>query len=98
MAGGNPPDRPGLVFPKYHEIFFIDECLQSRMEAFPDGSEGKEATGRIEDAETQVQSLGREDPLEEGMASLSSILAEKSPCMDRGAWWATVQEVTKSQT
>ena len=29
--------------------------------------------------ETQVQSLGREDPLEEGMASHSSILAWRIP-------------------
>ena len=29
--------------------------------------------------ETQIQSLGREDPLEEGMATLSSILAWRIP-------------------
>ena len=39
--------------------------------------------------ETQVQSLGREDPLEEGMATHSNILAWRIP-MDRGAWWVTV--------
>ena len=44
--------------------------------------------------ETSVQSLGWEDPLEEGMATHSSILAWRIP-MDRGAWWATVHEVTK---
>ena len=47
--------------------------------------------------ETWVQSLGREDPLEEGMAARSSILVWRNP-MDRGAWWATVHGVTKSQT
>ena len=36
-------------------------------------------------------------PLEEGMATHSSILAWRIP-MDRGAWWATIQGVTKSQT
>ena len=40
--------------------------------------------------ETWVQSLGWEDPLEEGMATHSSILAWRI-LMDRGAWWATVQ-------
>ena len=35
--------------------------------------------------ETWVRSLGWEDPLEEGMAILSSILAWRIP-MDRGAW------------
>ena len=47
--------------------------------------------------ETWVQSLGWEDPLEEGMATHSNILAWKIP-MDRGAWLATVHGVTKSQT
>ena len=47
--------------------------------------------------ETWVQYLGREDPLEKGMATHSSILAWRIP-MDRGAWWATVYEVAKSQT
>ena len=47
--------------------------------------------------ETWVRSLGWEDPLEEDMATHSSILAWRIP-MDRGAWWATVHGVTKSQT
>ena len=47
--------------------------------------------------ETWVRSLGWEDPLEEGMATYSSILAWRIP-MDRGAWQATVHGVTKSQT
>ena len=47
--------------------------------------------------ETQVQSLDWEDPLEEGMATHSSILAWKIPT-DRGARWATAYGVTKSWT
>ena len=39
----------------------------------------------------------QEDPLEEGTAAHSSILAWRIP-MDKGAWWATVHGVTKSQT
>ena len=35
--------------------------------------------------ETQVRSLGGEDPLVKGMATHSSILAWRIP-MDRGAW------------
>ena len=49
-----------------------------------------------ETQETQVPSLDQEDPLEEEMATHSSILAWKNP-KDRGAWWATVHGVTKSQ-
>ena len=47
--------------------------------------------------EAWVQSLGLEDPLEEGMATRSGILVWRIP-MDRGAWWATVHGVAKSQT
>ena len=47
--------------------------------------------------ETWVQSLGQEDPLEEGMATHPSILAWRIP-MDRRVWWATVQRVAKSWT
>ena len=47
--------------------------------------------------ETWVQPLGWEDPLEEGLATHSSILAWRIP-MDRGAWQAKVHRVTKSWT
>jgi len=47
--------------------------------------------------ETWVQSLGWEDPLEEGMATRSSILAWRIP-MDRAAWRATIHGVTRSRT
>ena len=46
---------------------------------------------------TWVQSLGWEDPLEQGTATHSSVLAWRIP-MDRGTWQATAHEVTKSQT
>ena len=46
---------------------------------FPGGSMIKNPRAMQESQETQVQSLGREDTLEEGMATHSS----------RGAWWAT---------
>ena len=36
---------------------------------------------------TWVESLGQEDPLEEGMATHSSVLSWRIP-MDRGAWQA----------
>ena len=56
----------------------------------PGGSDGKESACNVGD-------LGWEDPLEEGMATHSSILAWRVP-MDRGAWWARVHGVAKSQT
>ena len=47
--------------------------------------------------ETWVQSLDWEDPLEEGIATHSSILAWRIP-MDSGAWWATVHGVAELDT
>ena len=47
--------------------------------------------------ETWVPSLVWEDPLEEGMATHSSILAWRI-LVDRGAWRATVHGVAKSRT
>ena len=43
----------------------------------PDGSDGKESACNAGDMgrETQVQSLGQEDPLEKGITTNSSILA-----------------------
>jgi len=49
-----------------------------------------------ETQEAWVPSLGHKDPLEEGTATHSSILAWRIP-MDRGAWWATVHRVAKNQ-
>ena len=46
--------------------------------------------------ETWLQSLGGEDPLEKGMATHSNILAWEN-AMNRGAWWATVHGVMKSE-
>ena len=54
----------------------------------------KNPSAMRETLEKQVQSLGREDPLEEETATHSSILAWANPT-DRGAWWATVHGVTK---
>ena len=45
--------------------------------------------------ETQVRSLGQEDPLEKEMATHFSIFTWEIPWTDRGAWQATVHEVTK---
>ena len=43
------------------------------------------------------QSLGWEDPVEEGMATHSSILVWRIT-IDRGAWWATVHGIVESYT
>ena len=48
-----------------------------------------------ETQETQVQSLGQEDPLEEKMATHSFSCLENP--MDRGAWRATVRGAAESR-
>jgi len=44
-----------------------------------------------------IRDMGWENPLEEGMATHSSILAWRIP-MDRGTWQATIHGITKSWT
>ena len=53
---------------------------------FPRGSVGKESAYTEGDLGSD---LIQEDPLEEGMVTYSSILAQGIP-MVRGAWWAAV--------
>ena len=60
--------------------------------SFPGGSDGKKSTCN---AVTYVPSLGWEDPLEEDMATYSSILAWRLP-INRGAWRATVHGLAES--
>ena len=71
--------------------------VATKNEGFPGSSVVKNPPALQEPQETQVRSLGWEDPLEEEMATHFSILAWKNP-MDRGAWWATVHGVVKSRT
>ena len=49
--------------------------------------------------EAQVQSLGGEDPLEKGMATLASILAWGIPWTDHGVTWSQTktEEGTEQQ-
>ena len=61
---------------------------------FPSCSNGKEFPCKVADLDL-ILGL-RRFPLEEGMATHSSILAWRIP-MDREAWWATVHGVTKSR-
>ena len=57
---------------------------------FPRGSVGTNLPAKQDPQETWViRSLGGEDPLEEGMATHPSTLAERIP-MKRGAWQAAV--------
>ena len=57
-----------------------------KAKGFPSGSAVKNLTAV---QETQVQSLSREDPLEEGMITHSSILTRKIPWTEKpGGLWS----------
>ena len=57
---------------------------------FPGGSDSKESTCSVGD-------LGQEDPLEEGMATHCSFLAQRIPWTEEPKW-ATVHGVAESGT
>ena len=64
-------------------LSFVDGCLEDiRVSLLPQTGTNLPAV-----QEARVRSLGWEDPLEEEMATHSSVLAWRIP-MDRGAWWA----------
>ena len=68
-------------------------------EGFPSGSVVKNPPAMQEPQETQVQSLDGEDPLEEEMATCSSILAWEVIQREEpgGLWSMELQRVTKQQ-
>ena len=73
----------------------LDRTVATRSNlsnVLPGGSDGKESICNVGDLGS-IPGLGRS--LEEGMVTLSSILAQRIP-KDRRAWWATVYGITKS--
>ena len=62
-----------------HKKINYASVYKQLSEGLPWWLSGKESTFSAEDLETWVQSLGQEDPLEEGMANHSSNLAWKIP-------------------
>ena len=65
----------------------------SVYKGFPGGTSGKEFS--CNSGDSRWIPLGQEDTVEKGMATHFSILAWGIPW--RGAWWATVHGVAKSQ-
>ena len=67
----------------------------SSTEGFPGGASGKEPACQCRGWKRPRFDMDWEDPLEEGMATCSRILAWRIPT-DWGVWWATVHRVAKS--
>ena len=74
---------------------FFHEASFGRISGFPGGAVAENLPAM---QGTRVQSLGREDPLEKGMSIHSLQYSCLENPMDRGAWWAAVHRVAKSQT
>ena len=75
---------------RYYTVIFFNACIKlcvsmGYLWSFPGSSVGKESAWMWE---IWVRFQGWEDPLEEGMATHSSILAWRIS-MDRETWWAT---------
>ena len=88
--------RPDLFWPTAFCFVLTSLCGPG----FPGGSDSKKKKKKKNPSamqETWVRFLDWEDPLEEGMATHSSIIAWRIP-MDRGAWWVPVHGVAKSRT
>ena len=65
------------------------------LEAFPGDTSGKEPACQCRRCKRcRFNSLGQEDPLEEGVATHSSVLAWRIS-VDRGAWQPTVHGVAE---
>ena len=87
--------RKGNI-PKVNSVSFIWVGLRVILGSFLGGSAVKKNLAAMQKTRKSpgFWSLGQEDPLEEGMATHSSILALESP-VDRGAWQATVHSVAQ---
>ena len=94
IAGGffpsEPPRKPNITCMwSYLNLIAVLQSthLLEPRKGFPGGSDGKESAFNVGDLGSV---LGWEDPVQEGMATNSSILAWRIP-MDRGVLWAIVQ-------
>ena len=67
------------IFLILFELHYLKYILGSDYKDFPGGTSGKEPACQCRRCETRVQSLGQEGPLEEGMATHSSILVWRIP-------------------
>ena len=76
LEGAIPIRVPHLLFHLSHLYKFLQLC------GLPKWLSGKKPTCQCRRRETWVQSLGQEDPLKEGMATLSSILSWKIPWIE----------------
>ena len=83
-----------MLVPEQNVVHYLELANALMKSGLPWWLSGNESTCQCK--ETQVRSLGPEDPLEKEMATHSIILAWEIP-RDRGAWRATARGVAQSQ-
>ena len=88
-----------MINQNYILILYLDDAHQQQdiIFGYIMAQQVKNLPTMQETQETQVQSLGWEDPLEEEMASHSNISCLENS-MDRGAWRGIVQRIGKNWT
>ena len=69
-------------------FYFLEPCWM--FMGFPGVASGKGPACQCRRHETWVQSLGQEDPLEEGMATRSGILAWRIPWTEQPGWLQSI--------
>ena len=86
-----------LVGNVYRGYPIIPGPIPLQKDGIPSGIWASLVAQTVKNPPAMQDTLGWEDPLEEGMATPSNILAWRIP-VDRGAWCATVHGVAKIQT
>ena len=74
----------------------MKSCPDSHRMDFLGGASGKETACQCRRHNLQAQSLGLEDPLEEGMATHSSILAWRIPWMEESGGLQSIGSYKRS--
>ena len=83
-----------LAFINYPSCINLHKYCRFTLKSFPDVSVGKESTCNVGDPGS-IPGWGRSSGEGNGNPLQYSCLGNS---MDRGAWWASVHQVTKSQT
>ena len=78
-------------------VFIKIKCISIYIRGFPGGSVGKESAFSAGDARDTGMTPGSGRSPGGGHDNSPQYSCLKNP-VDKGAWWATVHKVTKSQT
>ena len=86
-----------LTIQAVSEIKCISTHTHTRHTGFPGGNRGKEPTCSCRKHKSTGSICGREDPLEEGTAARSSILARRSPWTEESGGLPSIGSQSQTQ-